>query len=258
MDASHVLHTIGIFPFMNDYKAQDAVLHNIFSSIQVHVRDVVPIEEVVMTLFRLYTQNWEPARTYFYKFTGKLLDNDNDDECIIVRLHNNKEIELNRRTISGDCDRLCKYMNSLWFMDYAESSSESSSSSSRSNSNTCSSSGSTEASNVSGEGSMEYLDDSQSVESVDATDESSLRTIMTPLLSSHFAMMRRSPRCFSTHRPTMESPPPSPHPSRITEQNEESREGLPTKTKKSKKSKKSNHIKELASQQNESESWETE
>ena len=156
MDAmTNVFLGFGIFPYMTDYKAQDAMLHCIFHKCRMCDTGGIGPEEFMLTLYRLYLQNWEPARTFFYMWTGKLL-NPEDDLFTIVA--GDKKIEFNARTINGDCDRLCcEELNKLWF-DVGTGEEDESSSESQSETDS------------EGEGSMEYLDDSESVQSVETTD----------------------------------------------------------------------------------------
>lgn len=110
---------VGIFSALDGPHAQDAVLHSIFAGIlstPLRNLDEQQHTELIYTLFRLFVDEWRPARTFFYLVTGQLLQRDTVETVVTDFLYKTGEaLALNARTINGDCDRKCSLLNGLWF-----------------------------------------------------------------------------------------------------------------------------------------------
>lgn len=136
---SQLIWTLGSFCKIKDPDSQDATLLNIFTKIlnqKVSVKlsnneKESTFKETVMTLFRLYHKNrWEPAKTFFYIFTGQILTSCTKEVYLDLTYYDLEgKITLNERTINGLCDAECKLLNYLWFdgqSQYGEDDNESS------------------------------------------------------------------------------------------------------------------------------------
>ena len=117
-----VQYAVGACAVSDDSTCQDALLHNVFS-VMLKEFSVVSLRhdhslytEIILTLYRLYTKDkWDPARTYFYIFTSKFIDD--EDPNMIVNFTNRQEthLALSPERIVGDCQKRCTVLNGLWF-----------------------------------------------------------------------------------------------------------------------------------------------